>query len=73
MTRATYDQAQHQLEANTERHNRRIYIFYYETLARLISRALSRKWLTHCARDRWVVGMLNHFLSYHLNDFLKLI
>ena len=38
--------------------------FYYEILARLMSRALSRrKWLTHCAQDKWIVGILNRFLS----------
>ena len=32
-----------------------------EEMTRLI-RALSKKWLIHCARDRWVIERLNHFL-----------
>ena len=31
-------------------------LFYYETLARLMSRALSRKWLTHCTRAGGSLG-----------------
>ena len=62
------------LEVNTERHDvfiekqtsinyedhRKEVFFFYKTMARLMSRVLSRKWLTHCARDRWVDGILNH-------------
>ena len=47
-------------------------LFYYEALARLVRRALSRKWFD-TARDRWVVGMLNHFLYLHLNESFWLI
>ena len=49
--------------------------FYYETMARLMSsKALSRReWLTHRARDRWVIGILNHFLRWRLNIFFWLI
>ena len=36
---------------------------FYETLARLMSRDVSRKSLTHCERGRWVVGILNNFLN----------
>ena len=36
-------------------------LFYYEILARLMSRTLSRKWLILWARDRWVVSILKPF------------
>ena len=33
-----------------------------------MSRALSRKQLTHCARDRWVIGILNHWIYLHFSE-----
>ena len=37
--------------------NRKVKVILVITSARSISRAVSRKWWTHCARDRWVVGI----------------